>query len=155
MYIYDKSVDQDFIFYVDVGLVLLNVVGNNIGAYLLNKRRWSPKIMVTLGGFISLGGYLTASFQTSLNNFLIAYSLGSFGNGMMFMVPLVCAWDYFPERKGLTTGVIEASYGLGPFFYNRFATYLINPDDANAPIEINKDVHYFTKEVAERVPFCY
>ena len=110
---------------------------------------------MALGGTISIGGYFLCSLQKSLMGFLFFYSFGSFGNGLMFMVSLVCAWDYFPQRKGLMTGIIEASYGLGPFFYNKIANLLINPDDEKATIEISSDVHYFDNEVSERVPGAY
>ena len=34
------------------------------------------------------------------------------------MVPLVCGWEYFPERKGLVSGMIEAAFGIGAFSFS-------------------------------------
>ena len=62
LYHYDKSVNQDFIFYVDTALVLLNVFGYQLGSYLLNTRKWNPKIVITLGGTISLTGIFLSSY---------------------------------------------------------------------------------------------
>tara|TARA_B110000285_G_C15057436_1_gene580398 strand:- start:916 stop:1077 length:162 start_codon:yes stop_codon:yes gene_type:complete len=39
------------------------------------------------------------------------------GVGITYFVPLVCAWEYFPERKGLVTGIIVGAYGFGAFIY--------------------------------------
>ena len=35
LYIFDKSINTDAIFYVDLGLVLLNCLGYQLGVYLL------------------------------------------------------------------------------------------------------------------------
>jgi len=97
MYIYDKSVNQNAIFYVDAALSLLNVCGYQVGAYLLNVRRWNPKFIIALGGMISLGGITLASYQTNLWNFMLVYGVSSgIGCGMTYMIPIVCSWEYFP-----------------------------------------------------------
>jgi len=47
--------------------------------------------------------------------------IGGIGCGINYMVPLVCAWDHFPNRKGLMTGIIVGAYGFGSFLYSRIA----------------------------------
>ena len=62
MYQFDPTVREEHIFYVDFILIALNVTGYNIGAYLLNNRNWSPKLIVFLGGTISLiGKYMSST----------------------------------------------------------------------------------------------
>ena len=74
------------------------------------------------------------------------------GCGLMYFVPLICCWEYYPERKGLITGVILGSYGLGNFFFTQVATLIVNPNNKDAEIHINDDLSYFTKDIADNVP---
>jgi OFA family oxalate/formate antiporter-like MFS transporter len=53
------------------------------------------------------------------------------------MVPLICSWEYFPDRKGLITGIIIGSYGFGSFLFTQLSTKLVNPNDAIATIEVH------------------
>ena len=116
VYKYDKTVNVDAIFYVDLALLALNVIGYQVGMYLLNDRGWGPKHIVAVGGFLALAGKWFASYTTSIWVFISLYGLlGGIGNGMSYMIPLVCTWEYFPKRKGLITGIIVSGYGLGSF----------------------------------------
>jgi len=38
IYIYDKNVNADAVYYVDMASTFLNLVGYQIGAYLINER---------------------------------------------------------------------------------------------------------------------
>jgi hypothetical protein len=70
------------------------------------------------------------------------------------MIPLVCCWEHFPEKRGLVTGIIESAYGLGSFIFSLISTALVNPDNAK-PLIIVKDgdssIHYFTSDIANNV----
>ena len=99
-------------------LVLLNVTGYQLGTYLLNKRGWHPKAVLAMGGGIALCGITIASFMTNFWAFVFFYGvISAIGCGMNYFVPMVCAWEYFPERKGLTTGLLESAYGAGSFIW--------------------------------------
>jgi hypothetical protein len=37
------------------------------------------------------------------------------------------AWEWFPERKGLLTGIILAAHGSGSALHVPLSTYLMNP----------------------------
>ena len=97
MYIYDKNVEIAAIFYVDLALLFLHCMGYQIGTYLLNTRKWNPKLILTLGGFISLLGIFLSSFTTDLMTFILLYGiLSGIGSGITYMIPLVCCWEWFP-----------------------------------------------------------
>ena len=121
--------------------------------YLLCQRRINPKYIVILGGSISVLGIFGSSYTTRLDYFMIMYGLGSgLGNGIMYMVPLVCGWDYFPEKKGRVGGSLLCAYGFSSFILNLLSTGLVNPNDEKASIYINKDLNYFSEDIAMRVP---
>ena len=155
LYHFDPTINQDAIFYVDTALVLLNVCGYQLGSYLLNTRKWNPKIIIAMGGTIALTGIFLSSFQKSLWMFIFFYGFFSgIGCGMMYMVPMVCGWDFFPARKGLVTGCVVGAYGLGSFIFTQVSYLVINPGNAEAEIKIKKDLKYFKWDVASRVPIC-
>lgn len=63
-------------------------------------------------------GIFIASFTKSLAAFVCSYGIMcGIGVGITYFIPLVCAWEYFPERKGLVTGIIIGAYGFGSFIY--------------------------------------
>ena len=51
------------------------------------------------------------------------------GIGTIYWVPVICAWEWFPERKGLICGLIIGACGLGPFIYGFLSTGMVNPDN--------------------------
>ena len=64
----------------------------------------------------------------------------------MYIVPVVCGWEYFPNHKGLVSGVVIGAFGFGSFIFNLVSTALINPN--NIPDEEG----LFPREVYENVP---
>jgi MFS family permease len=78
--------------------------------------------------------------------------MGGVGCGINYMIPLVCAWEHFPNHKGLCTGIIVGSYGMGSFLFSLVAFSIVNPNNEKAEIKVSEDLSYFSPEVANRVP---
>jgi OFA family oxalate/formate antiporter-like MFS transporter len=56
---------------------------------------------------------MTIIFLKSATLFFVFYAgLLSFSVGMLYMTPIKVCVNYFPERKGLVTGVILCCYGF-------------------------------------------
>lgn len=143
-----------FVFLVDLLLVGFSSVGYNIGTFLLNKLNWSPKLVIFSGGTFALAGFYASSYTTALGPFLSLYCLMyGLGTGTCYIPPMVVAWEYFPERKGLMTGIIIGAYGFGSFFFSLISTQLVNPEHKDPTIESDDGNTYFDKDVADRVPF--
>ena len=84
--------------------------------------------MVFCGGAIAIAGMMLSTFVTNFWLFLICYGMMSgIGCGLNYMIPVCCGWEYYPEKKGLITGIIFSAYGLGSFFYSLISTALVNP----------------------------
>jgi len=84
--------------------------------------------------------------------FLLLYgACNGIGCGMCYMTPLVCAWEYYPERKGLVTGLILSAYGGSTFFFSFLSTYLCNPTNEKPTIK-GDQITYFAPDVADRMP---
>jgi OFA family oxalate/formate antiporter-like MFS transporter len=70
-----------------------------------------------------VGGSVLSSFTKSLEAFLFFYGvMTGIGSGICYMVPMVCAWEHFPNNKGFATGVNLGAYGMGSFIFTRVAS---------------------------------
>ncbi len=58
---------------------------------------------------------------------------------------------WFPNRRGMASGVIVAGFGLGAFVFNQVQTAYVNPNNIPPDIVVNGQ-KYFSKEVVENVP---
>lgn len=106
-----------------------------------------------MGGFGGLLGILASSYTTNIWAFIALFGgLSGLGSGITYPVVFVLCWEYFPERKGLLTGISSGAFGFGSFFYTILANKLTNPDDAKATIHIDDVTSYFEPEIANNVP---
>jgi len=91
--------------------------------------------VIALGGTISLGGVFVASFTTKLVPFMCLFCmLNGIGCGMCYLVPLICSWEWFPEKKGMMTGFIVGGYGFASFIFAFLSTKLVNPNNLKPEI---------------------
>ena len=75
------------------------------------------------------------------------------GIGLCYWTPIICGWEWFPENKGLVTGIIVGGFGLGAFIFGLITSAVANPDNLER-VEIDGE-DYFPKEVADNVPKMY
>lgn len=153
LYIYDKEITMDTVYYVDMASVIMTFVGYQVGAYLINEKQWNPKIILFLGASLGMVGFVVSSYSTSQVTFVLLYGATTgLGLGINYLVPFVCGWKYFPNNKGLVSGIISGAYGMGNVIFSYLSTSIVNPHGLDATIEINTDTVYFAEEVASRVP---
>ena len=78
---------------------------------------------------------------------LIMASFGIFGVGigLSYYPILKTCWKYFPEKKGLITGVVLCCFGWSPFVFTSLADFVINREG------VASENGYFPKEVAQRM----
>ena len=149
----NPNFSDSFIFLVDVFLVFSNWVGYQVGVYLLQNLRLNAKLIVFIGGSISLGGVYLSSFTTDLEVYLALYCvMNGIGSGINYFAVLILTWEWFPDIKGFITGIATAGFGFGSFIFTFISTKLVNPNGDN-PTHIDNGVNYFEKDVADRVPF--
>jgi OFA family oxalate/formate antiporter-like MFS transporter len=53
-------------------------------------------------------------------------------------------WKYFPDKKGLISGIIFSSFGLSAFIFTSLGDYIINPND-----DKKSEKGYYSKEISE------
>jgi hypothetical protein len=67
------------------------------------------------------------------------------------MPPLRTLWKYYPEKKGLCTGIILAAFGFSAMIFNKISDEIINPNKE----EINHQTQFYSEEVGKNVPKFY
>jgi MFS transporter, OFA family, oxalate/formate antiporter len=98
-------------------------LGTIIGG--LWQDRSGPRPVATVAGVIYGISYLLAGWfasQHSLWGMYVSYGcLGGIGMGMGYITPVATITKWFPDRRGLMTGVAVAGYGAGALIMSPFA----------------------------------
>jgi MFS transporter, OFA family, oxalate/formate antiporter len=96
-----------------------------VGGLWLNKK--GPRIVAMTGGFLyGLGVYLASYSADKLWWLYLSYGLiGGIGLGFGYIVPISVLVKWFPDRRGLITGIAVAGFGAGALTTAPLATHLI------------------------------
>lgn len=85
---------------------------------------WGPRRLAVAGG-ITLGlGYVLASFDGGTNFGAVLLGIGLIGGagiGMAYVVPIAVGMRWYPDRKGMITGVAVAGFGFGALGWIKLA----------------------------------
>lgn len=102
-------------------------LGTIVGGLWLD--RIGPRKVAAVGGIIYGVGYILAGFAAQRGSLYGMYAtygaLGGFGMGMGYITPVATLVKWFPERRGLMTGVAVAGYGAGALIFSPIAARLI------------------------------
>lgn len=95
------------------------------GGLWLNRK--GPRVVAISGGVLYGLGVFLASFSASKLWWLyLSYGLiGGLGLGFAYIVPVAVLVKWFPDRRGLITGIAVGGFGLGALITAPVATYLI------------------------------
>ncbi len=104
-----------------VGLAMFAIVMILAGRKL---KTWGPRRLATGGGLLLGTGYVVAGLGggTSFWTVLLGVGiLGGAGIGLAYVVPIAVGMRWFPDRKGLITGVAVAGFGFGALGWVKLA----------------------------------
>lgn len=105
--------------------ILFLGVGTVIGG--LWQDRVGPRIVASVAGILYGIGYLVASFAAahhSLNGLYVGYGvITGIGMGMGYICPVATLVKWFPDMRGLMTGVAVCGYGFGALIMSPFAAW--------------------------------
>ena len=132
----------------------IQTIAGPIGALLL--KRLHPKIIIVLAASIMTFAVLGASLMKTWWTFVIFWAIMfPFGIGMMYYVPIICGWEWFPNRKGLISGIIIGGFGFGAFIFGFVTTAIANPNNLKVAVPddgTGTTDKLFPVEVAKNVP---
>jgi len=89
--------------------------------------RTSPRVVAVTGGFLYGLGVFLASFSANKLWWLyLSYGvIGGIGLGFGYIVPVAVLVKWFPDRRGLITGIAVGGFGAGALVTAPLATRLI------------------------------
>jgi OFA family oxalate/formate antiporter-like MFS transporter len=94
------------------------------GGLWLNRK--GPRIVALTGGALYGLGVFLASFSHSLSWLYLSYGvIGGIGLGLGYIVPVAVLVKWFPDRRGLITGIAVGGFGAGALITAPVATRLI------------------------------
>jgi OFA family oxalate/formate antiporter-like MFS transporter len=95
------------------------------GGLWMNRK--GPRVVALTGGFLYGLGVFLASFSAHKLWWLyLSYGLiGGIGLGFGYIVPVAVLVKWFPDRRGLITGVAVGGFGAGALVTAPLATHLI------------------------------
>lgn len=91
-------------------------------------KKYGPRIIAIIGSLLFMAGYSLASFSGG-NFYILLLSLSVFtgaGIGFGYVVPLTVGMKWFPNNKGLVTGLAVAGFGGGALLLSSIVEHLVN-----------------------------
>ncbi len=113
------------VFMIIIGMIGLSAA---FGGILVDKK--GPKFVCTLGVILYGLGVLLGGVALKIGSIWLLYIgygvVGGAGNGLAYVVPIATLIRWFPDRRGLITGMSVMGFGLGAFFIGKIVPGLIN-----------------------------
>lgn len=108
--------------------ILLGVLtfGSMTGGAIQDKL--SPRLVLIIGGVILAAGFFFAGFATAENAWILwlTYGVaGGLGMGMTYTTTIAVCQKWFPDKRGLITGIIVSALGFGGLVFTPVASALI------------------------------
>lgn len=130
-----------------IWLILLPI-GSNL------EKKWGPKLVVMIAGIGMVSGIIVLQFVTNSILFVAVFTLTYGIPTIAYYVPLTCLWKYYPEKKGVLSGLAVCSFPLGSLIFSYLAQKIVNPLDAAPREQIYGAVKdfFFDESVYKNVP---
>jgi OFA family oxalate/formate antiporter-like MFS transporter len=116
-------------FEVAIGMIF---IGSYIGGRIQDRR--GPRIVAMVGGVLYGLGVLLAGFANNEGELwllVLGYGvIAGFGLGFAYIVPIAMLLKWFPDKRGLITGLAVGGFGFGAVLTAPVAQALIDNDPA-------------------------
>jgi len=107
-------------------LLAILSLGSIVGGKLATT--FSTRLVVFVGGLILAAGFFLASFAGAEHPWVlwVTYGgMGGIGMGFLYSTTIACVQMWYPEKRGLVTGIIVAALGLGGVVFTPPVEWLI------------------------------
>ena len=97
------------------------------GGTLVDKK--GPKFVATIGGILFGIGTLLAGLADQIGSIWLLYLgfgfIAGLGNGFGYITPIATLIRWFPDKRGLVTGLAVMGFGGGAFFMGKIAPPMV------------------------------
>jgi len=87
--------------------------------------RLGPRAFMTAAGILCAVGWGWLGHARTLPEFYLLYAVAGLGNAFVYCCSTALGLKWFPDRRGLASGLIAAGYGSGAAFFNPICGYLL------------------------------
>ena len=91
--------------------------------------KFGPRRLALLGSAMFSGGYLIAGLALQLDMLMLFYLgygvIGGAGIGLGYVTPVATVAKWFPDRKGLATGIVVMGFGVGALLLSKVLAPLL------------------------------
>ena len=95
----------------------------------LQLPRVGPRRLAMIGGVLFGVGHLVAALALHWKSLPLLYLgygvLGGFGLGLGYVTPVATVAKWFPDKKGLTTGMVIMGFGFGALLMSKLFAPLL------------------------------
>lgn len=84
-----------------------------------------PRLFMALSGVLCAVGWGSLGHVESLTSFYLLYAMAGVGVACVYACGVAIAVKWFPDRRGIASGVITAGYGMGAAAFNPLFNHLI------------------------------
>jgi len=88
--------------------------------------RMGPRIFITIAGVLCGVGWTALAWVTELWQLYVFYSIAGVGAAFVYSGSIAAALKWFPDRRGLASGIIAAGFGSGSALFIPIIAALIN-----------------------------
>ena len=85
--------------------------------------RFGPRKLAVIGSVLFSGGYIIAAGALTLDMLPLFYlgygAIGGAGIGLGYVTPVATVAKWFPDHKGLATGIVVMGFGVGAFLLSK------------------------------------
>ncbi|HEX6247632.1 MAG TPA: OFA family MFS transporter [Nocardioidaceae bacterium] len=122
-----SKVEASLPFTVTIAMIF---IGTYTGGRIQDSK--GPRVVALAGGVIYALGIIIASFARGDEDLWLLIAgygvISGFGLGVAYIVPIAMLQKWFPDKKGLITGLAVGGFGFGAVLTSPVAQVLINQD---------------------------
>jgi len=110
-------------------MILMGIIGlaAAFGGTLVDRK--GPRFVATIGGILFGLGTLLAGYADQVGSIVLLYLgfgvIAALGNGFGYVTPIATLIRWFPDKRGLVTGLAVMGFGAGAFFMGKIAPAMI------------------------------
>ena len=127
-----KFTKNQLYFVAPSGIFVFNALSSVTG---ILDDKFGTRILNIACSILLLGSHLLIYFFKIYAVLIIAYIIFGIANSLTYFQSLKNCWKYFPEQKGLISGIVLSCFGLGAFVFTSIADGVIKSNEK----EVNKD----------------